>query len=172
MLSRPGEVRLRKHNKARLVPEITQVVQKKKKKPQEKKKKNPIKVLKLNTEHEIPNINVFTLMRHQEKIGQCQHWFYTERKKKKCACRILDERWNPRFPRGLQVYSSSSTANTHLFPFWPSNRRRWRASQTLKNLFVSVTQRRNTTRRFCPSGIYCASRKFSCISEWGLSNNT
>lgn len=62
MLSRPGEVRLRKRNKGGFVPEIIQVVQK------QKEKKN-IKMQK--TENEILNINVIVVMRHTEQITQC-----------------------------------------------------------------------------------------------------
>lgn len=59
MLSRPGEVRLRKQNKAGFVPEIIQVVQKR------KKKKIPIKMQKPKIKL---NINVVALMRHIEQI--------------------------------------------------------------------------------------------------------
>lgn len=66
MLSRPGEVRLRKQNKAGFVPEIIQVVQKRKK----EKKENPHQNAK--TKNKTLNINVIALMRHTEQITQCQ----------------------------------------------------------------------------------------------------
>ena len=42
--------------------------------------------------NEILNIDVFTLMRHLERITQCQNWYYTEseEKKKKKKMRLQD----------------------------------------------------------------------------------
>lgn len=63
MLSRPGEVKLRQHNKAGLVPEIIQVVLKKRKR---KEKKHPLPHQNAKNENQIPDIkvNVFTQKRH------------------------------------------------------------------------------------------------------------
>ena len=64
MLSRPGEVRLRKHNNARFVPDIIQVVQK-------NKKENPHQNAKTENKITDININVFSLMRRREQITHC-----------------------------------------------------------------------------------------------------
>lgn len=149
MLSRPGEVKLRQHNKAGLVPEIIQVVLKKRKR---KEKKHPLPHQNAKNENQIPDIkvNVFTQKRHAAPRVVQQHRGYNAKKKD----HPQDSGWGWGLAaQGALGLFFQLPANTQLLPLWLPNRMQSWSQPDTANLFVLVTQRRKMTRRFFASGI-------------------